>query len=702
MHKLSKIISLLFSAAFILMASTFAMAAPAEDFITPTGAQIQKEVSDINSAIKAKGGKWVAGETSMSVLSPAERRTRLGLAIPAPGETGPGQAADALSVPESGPALPSLSIALLPAVLDWRHYTVGASALSVNPGNYVTPVRNQASCGDCWVFGSVGALESRTLITQNTPGVKLDLSEEAVATCDTGDTPNGNGNACAGGLPVTSFFYSDGSNGTGRHGIPVESCDPYIEQNSGSYMRGSCSNNACSSYIDGFDSYGITGYTWTNNYWSSGHWSGGYYYPDGSVPTVDALKTALYRYGPVAVSFEVFDDFYSYKSGIYSYRWGNDVGGHLVLLVGYDDNNQCFIVKNSWGPGWGEGGFFRISYSQVGGGRPYYDGRWEYYGPFFGGYAVSYTGAVSPYLGSSIYYPSPSNILSKKIIGKAVCTITGLGQWDSQYYLKNVTVSTDGGNTWHPTRKTFTSSTWMTWSYNWPLPKDGTYTLMTMATDGYTNTQGGGITVAVDNTAPSSAITLPLKGDALNGASYPITGTAADNLSGVTGVEVSTDGGKTWNTANITSGAGTTSAAWSYGWTLSDGAYTIKSRAADIAQNVEKPLALAAVAVTVPSVVTLADIAPDGNSVTATASLANTAGTPVSGQAVSFYCAPEGSSRWALKSTVLTDGSGTCISHAFTLPAGSYQVKAVNKFAAGKFATSNIVPVVVGSIVSAR
>ena len=116
MHKLAKIISLLFSAAFILMASTFAMAEPAEDFIAPTGAQIQKEVSDINASIKAQGGKWVAGETSMSVLSPAERRTHLGRYFPAPGERVRALGNwDRLSPPESEPALPSFSVVSLPA-----------------------------------------------------------------------------------------------------------------------------------------------------------------------------------------------------------------------------------------------------------------------------------------------------------------------------------------------------------------------------------------------------------------------------------------------------------------------------------------------------------------------------------------------------------------------------------------------------------
>jgi Papain family cysteine protease/BNR/Asp-box repeat len=703
-HRLLKIIPLLFSAAFILTASSFAIAEPAEDFIVPTSAQVQKEVSDINAAIKDQGGEWVAGVTSMSVLSPAERKARLGLAIPAPGETNPCQATSASAVHGSGPPLPSLSVALLPPALDWRHYDPATGYIAVKAGNYVTPVRNQASCGDCWVFGSVGALESRTLITQNTPGVKLNLSEEAVATCDTGDAAYGI--ACNGGIPVTSFFE-------GPNGIPLESCDPYIEQHYSPLkgMKGSCSGSyLCSSFINELDTYKASGYSWINDYWSSGHYdSNGYGYGDGPVPTVDVLKSALYQYGPVAVSLEVFSDFYSYRSGIYSHKRGDDVGGHLVLLVGYKDTplnssigGGYFIVKNSWGPGWGEGGFFRIAYSQVGdGSKPYYyGGLWHYSSPFLGGYAVSYTGAVPPILSSGINYPSPGNLLSKKLLGKAVCTIMGTAGTDSQKYLRKVEVSTDGGATWHPAKDTSVNGTWTTWSYNWKLPNvDKAYTIYPMATDSYTNTQGAGVTVTVDNTPPVSAITSPAKGDTLSGTDYSITGTATDNLSGVTGVQVSTDGGKTWSAATDTSGNNTW-ATWSYDWTLGDGAYTIRSRATDAALNVEKPKAAAAVSVTVPPVVALADITPNGSSIAATASLLDNTGTPVNGAAVSFYCAKlvTGTANWALKSTATTDGSGTCVSHAFTLPAGNYQVKAVNKFAGKNTATSNIVPVVVGAV----
>lgn len=80
---------------------------------------------------------------------------------------------------------------------------------------------------------------------------------------------------------------------------------------------------------------------------------------------VAALKAAVYNRGPVNVGYMVYEDFSSYRSGVYEYTWGKAQGGHGVVIVGYDDTKQCFIVKNSWGTGWGENGYFRIAYSQV-------------------------------------------------------------------------------------------------------------------------------------------------------------------------------------------------------------------------------------------------------------------------------------------------------------------------------------------------
>jgi hypothetical protein len=56
----------------------------------------------------------------------------------------------------------------------------------------------------------------------------------------------------------------------------------------------------------------------------------------------------------------IYTDFLSYKSGVYSQVTGVAEGGHSVTIVGYDDAEQSWIVKNSFGPEWGEEGYFRI------------------------------------------------------------------------------------------------------------------------------------------------------------------------------------------------------------------------------------------------------------------------------------------------------------------------------------------------------
>ena len=61
--------------------------------------------------------------------------------------------------------------------------------------------------------------------------------------------------------------------------------------------------------------------------------------------------------------FEVYHDFFNYKSGVYQHVTGDLAGGHAVKMVGWgitDDGVEYWICANSWGPEWGEKGFFRI------------------------------------------------------------------------------------------------------------------------------------------------------------------------------------------------------------------------------------------------------------------------------------------------------------------------------------------------------
>jgi C1A family cysteine protease len=118
------------------------------------------ELDEIRAAIKVKNAKWIAGETSVSKLPPEHRKLRLGLIKP--------KVTDAEKFISVETPLLGLS-----ASLDWRH----------NPDNYVTSVRDQGNCGSCWAFATTGALESYTLIKDNSPGLDIDLAEQILVSC---------------------------------------------------------------------------------------------------------------------------------------------------------------------------------------------------------------------------------------------------------------------------------------------------------------------------------------------------------------------------------------------------------------------------------------------------------------------------------------------------------------------------------------
>jgi len=80
------------------------------------------------------------------------------------------------------------------------------------------------------------------------------------------------------------------------------------------------------------------------------------------------IKACLTDGYPVSFGFTVYESFHDIdSSGIMLMPLPNEnvLGGHAVLAVGYDDAKQCLIVRNSWGPDWGDHGYFYMPYAYI-------------------------------------------------------------------------------------------------------------------------------------------------------------------------------------------------------------------------------------------------------------------------------------------------------------------------------------------------
>lgn len=293
-------------------------------FLTTTLSSADK-LDEIKVAIEKKGANWIAGETSVSKLTDREKKLRLGL-IKLNKSDLAGTEMDRVDTLDE-------SLADLPESFDWR----------ANGGYFVTPVKNQGNCGSCWAFATAAALESYNLIRNNTPGFDDNRAEEILLSC------SGAG-SCNGGYVHTASSYIRDT------GLPPESYFPYTA---------SSSDDTCGNALPGWEEFTSGIDSWI--------------YITTTSASVDLIKAALYTYGPLVTTLDVYNDFYSYKGGVYEYTTGGYLGGHAVLLVGYADDVSVagggyFIAKNSWGTWWGEGGYFNIAYSEVG--SPVYFGEW--------------------------------------------------------------------------------------------------------------------------------------------------------------------------------------------------------------------------------------------------------------------------------------------------------------------------------------
>ncbi len=230
-----------------------------------------------------------------------------------------------------GPLARYIEKKALPAQFDWRNH---------NGHAYIGTVRNQGYCGSCYAFGAAAAAEGTYNVAMNRyDGNCIDLSESFIMWC-------------LGSLPqfYPHFFGCDGADydymelqALVEYGIVRESDYPYTTS-----FSGVCTH-------------------WNDPIIKFSQW---YRIPCGDI---DAIKTAIVTYGVVDAAVLVSGAFDAYHSGIYQdsntscyaspcyYTPTN----HAISLVGWDDADGAFILRNSWGSSWGESGYMRIKYNSA-------------------------------------------------------------------------------------------------------------------------------------------------------------------------------------------------------------------------------------------------------------------------------------------------------------------------------------------------
>lgn len=259
----------------------------------------------IRTAIKEKGASWEPRENPISRISESQLKGLFGALEEEPHLVGPG-------IPKSMETLEDL-----PTHFDWR---------SAYGHNWLTDIKMQyfpRSCGSCWDFAGLGALEAHLKISSGRPDLSLDLSEQLVLSCSDGDCDGWNMSG------TLSFLHETGTTD--------EVCFPYKARDD-ILCEARCPD-------------------WLTRRIRIGAWAR---MGDEGPYDLEDVKREIFDYGPVIAWMGVYVDFQFYGKGIYKHVWGDFIGGHYVVLVGWDETEGYWICRNSWSELWGENGYFRI------------------------------------------------------------------------------------------------------------------------------------------------------------------------------------------------------------------------------------------------------------------------------------------------------------------------------------------------------
>lgn len=269
--------------------------------------KLREEINGMREEIKRKGMSF---QVEITEQMKAKMADITGLKPPKPTpQPGPGPQ----PIPEPPAPLPPVPTGDVRSkcnpnaeAFDWRDHGI------------VSPVRNQEQCGDCYMFAAMGAYESALRI-QNKQSV--DLAEQYLLSCD-------KKYGCDGGWYGTVWETMKKKN------VDLEANYPYQAK------KGFCKN-----------------LTPAGNYRTA---SSGY--SGKGIASPDQIKRDLCAHGVLATAVKVTRYFTAYKSGVFNEGSNTGTSNHAVNIVGWDNSKRAWLIRNSWGTGWGDQGYMWIEW----------------------------------------------------------------------------------------------------------------------------------------------------------------------------------------------------------------------------------------------------------------------------------------------------------------------------------------------------
>lgn len=198
----------------------------------------------------------------------------------------------------------------------------------------MSATRNQhipVYCGSCWAHAATSSLSDRANIQRGGAWPSTLLSVQNVIDC-------GDAGSCQGGWDSPVYEYAH------LKGIPSEGCNSYQAVNQECSRRHQCFT------------------CWPTGCKALSEYRRLTVEEHGRVEGREAIKAEVFARGPVSCEIDATDGLDNYDGGIYREYQESPSSNHLVSIVGWgeEDDVPYWIVRNSWGDSWGEGGFFRI------------------------------------------------------------------------------------------------------------------------------------------------------------------------------------------------------------------------------------------------------------------------------------------------------------------------------------------------------